>query len=54
MLRKNALYEGYGFSSAVKCTARLTALQAAEKVVFRVGRGFIPGINVVIAVAFRP
>jgi hypothetical protein len=25
-----------------------------EKLVFRVGRGFIPGINVVILVAFRP
>jgi hypothetical protein len=31
-----------------------TAEQAAEKLVFRVGRGFIPGINVVILVAFRP
>jgi hypothetical protein len=25
-----------------------------RKVAFRVGRGFIPGINVVILVAFRP
>ena len=30
------------------------AKQAAEKLGFRVGRGFIPGINVVISVAFRP
>jgi hypothetical protein len=26
----------------------------AEKLAFRVGRGFIPGINVVIREAFRP
>jgi len=32
----------------------MRALQAAEKFVFKVGRGFIPGINVVIHVAFRP
>jgi hypothetical protein len=31
-----------------------TTEQAAEKLGFRVGRGFIPGIKVVIFVAFRP
>ena len=31
-----------------------TALQVAEKFGFRVGRGFIPGTNEVILVAFRP
>jgi hypothetical protein len=30
------------------------AKQAEEKLVFRVGRGFIPGINVAILVTFRP
>jgi hypothetical protein len=30
------------------------AKESAEKLVFRVGRGFIPGINLVIFVAFRP
>jgi hypothetical protein len=29
-------------------------LRGVEKLAFRVGRGFIPGINVVILVAFRP
>jgi hypothetical protein len=28
--------------------------QATEKLLFRVGRGFIPGLNVIILVAFRP
>jgi hypothetical protein len=32
----------------------LATLQAAEKLGFRVGRGFIPGINLVIFVALRP
>jgi len=32
----------------------MRALQAEEKLVFGAGRGFIPGINVVMLVAFRP
>jgi hypothetical protein len=32
----------------------MRVLEAAEKLVFGVGRGFIPGINVVMLVAFRP
>jgi hypothetical protein len=39
----------YGFSSSRRSLANVMAEQAAEKFGFRVGRGFIPGLEVYIS-----
>jgi hypothetical protein len=53
--RNKSLTKGTASASAVpNQDGLMRALEAAEKLVFGVGRGFIPGINLVIFVAFRP
>jgi hypothetical protein len=53
--RNKSLTKGTASASAVpNQDGLMRVLEAAEKLVFGVGRGFIPGINLVIFVAFRP